>query len=191
MALKLKTAPTEAPVTLDQVKQHLRVDHNDEDTLIATYIAAAVSYLDGLSGILGRAMVNQTWELYYDAFPCGPLQIPLGPLLSVSTVEYADAAGTYQTWEATNYTVDTASDPGWVVPVDSWPAPLATANAVKVTFVAGFGDATKVPAALKAALLLLIGDMYEQRENTIVGQSVETMPIACLALIAPFRRCVV
>src|SRR5262245_61367182 len=94
MALRLLTPPDTPPVSLDEAKAHLRVDHTDDDNYITALIAAATTYLDGWNGVLGRAMITQEWELVLDAFPCGDaIEIPLGPLQDVSRVAYDDSAG--------------------------------------------------------------------------------------------------
>jgi uncharacterized phiE125 gp8 family phage protein len=190
MTLKLKTAPATAPITLAEVKAHLRVDHTDDDTLIQALLDAAVSHLDGYTGILGRCMISQVWELYYDAFPSGDMQIPLGNIISIDTVEYVDpTTEIYTTWADTNYEVDEKSVEGWIVPIDTWPTAMETTNAVRVTFTAGFGaTATSVPAAIRAGMLLMIGNWYENREAVVIGQTVAELPFAARALIDPFRR---
>jgi uncharacterized phiE125 gp8 family phage protein len=189
MALKLKTAPTTTPVTLAEVKQHCRAgDFTDDDAMLQIYLDAAVALLDGYSGIMGRCLVSQVWELYYDAFPCEDLKIPLGDLISVGPVEYVDPdSGTYTTWTADNYEVDSKSLDGWIVPVSSWPTPMETVNAVRVTFTAGYGAAADVPAALKAAILLLVQYWYEN-PNADKASDYNGLPPAVKALIAPFRR---
>jgi hypothetical protein len=64
--------PTEPVLTLADAKPHLRVDHNDDDSLITALIAAATARLDGRDGILGRWLRQQTWEL----FPARQLPAP-------------------------------------------------------------------------------------------------------------------
>jgi uncharacterized phiE125 gp8 family phage protein len=189
MTLKLKTAPSTTPITLAEAKAHLRVDHTDEDTLIQTLLDAAVSHFDGYTGILGRCMISQVWELYYDAFPSGDMQVPLGNIISIDTVEYVDpATEIYTTWADTNYEVDEKSVEGWIVPIDTWPTAMETTNAVRVTFTAGFGSAAaSVPAAIRAALLLMIGHLYKNRE-AITDAAMAELPMGVRALIDPFRR---
>lgn len=187
MALKLKTPPAVDPVSLEEAKKHCRVDWNDDDALIGLYIKAATAHCDGNRGVLGRAIVNQQWELYYDAFPCGPMQIPLGPLVSVDSVEYVDATtGLYVTWAGTNYAVDLASFEGWISPVDAWPTPRETMNAVRVTFTAGHG--ADVPADIKAMLLMLIGHWYQNREAVVVGSPANSMPLTFESLLTTIRK---
>jgi uncharacterized phiE125 gp8 family phage protein len=191
MALKLKTAPALTPVTLAEAKAHLRFSETDDDTLITGLINAATSYLDGTAGIMGRCLVSQVWELYYDAFPAGDLQIPLGNLLAVGSVEYVDPiTKLYVTWPAlNNYETDLISKEGWVIPVKAWPTPAETSNAVRITFTAGFGPASAdVPAAVRQAMLLMIGHWYENRETVAIGQTVAELPMAATTLLAPFRR---
>jgi uncharacterized phiE125 gp8 family phage protein len=116
------------------------------------------------------------------------MQSPLGNLISVTSVEYADPeSGVMTTWSSVNYDVDTQDINGWIKPVDDWPTHMETMNAVKVTFVAGYGAASAVPAALKSAILLLVGHWYTNREAVMVGESVAELPLAVSALVAPFR----
>ena len=187
MGLVLVTPPASSPISLTEAKSHLRVDHSDEDTHIQLLIDAATTYLDGWTGILGRCLVAQTWDLYLDEFPGGSIQIPLAPLISVSSVTYTDTNGATQTVDSDDYTVDTYTPPGWVVPDSTftWPSTLDAVNAVKVRFVAGYSGG--VPAAIKAAMLLMVADLYENREPVVIGQAVsETRAVQ--TILAPFRR---
>lgn len=186
MALKLIAAPEAEPVTLAEAKAHLRVTHDDEDALIGTLIAAARQSLDGKDGILGRALMPQTWELVLDAFPRGVVAVPLAPLQSVTSVLYVDADGVEQTLAAEAYTVDADSEPGRVVAVDGWPATDDVPNAVRIRFVAGYADAAWVPAGLKAAMLLHIGDLFANRERGITG-TIHVENPAYDSLVFPFR----
>ena len=130
MALKRKTAPATQPITRDEAKAHCRIDHTDDDVLVDAYIASATSYLDGPTGILGRCIVSQVWELYYDAFPCEDLKLPLGDVITIDKVEYVDPISkAYVIWPAVNYETDLIAKEGWVIPVASWPIALSTTNA--------------------------------------------------------------
>jgi len=171
--------PPVEPLTLDEVKAHLRVDHTDDDSLIQLYITAARTYVDGPEGFLGRAVVTQTWELVLDAFPDVEIKIPLPPLQTVDSIKYDDPAGNEQAVSTANYYVDNVSEPGWVVPVSgiSWPTPLDAINSVRVRFTAGYPPTNdspadlraNVPFDLKAAMLLHIGSMYDLREDIVGG----------------------
>ncbi len=135
MTLKLKTPASTPVISLDEVKTACAIDTFDHDAMIESLVEAATAYLDGYRGVLGRAIMSQVWELYYDEFPDGALQIPLGPVLSVDKVEYVNAAGAYVEWtKFGNYEVDTASVEAWIKPVDAWPVPMETMNAVRITF---------------------------------------------------------
>lgn len=100
------------------------------------------------------------------------IDIPLPPLQSVTTVKYYDADNVEQTLSSGRYTVDTTSEPARIViDADGWPAIYDRANAVTVRFVCGYGATTAdVPASLRAAMLLHIGDLFENRQN---GQAQE------------------
>lgn len=197
MALVLVTPPIATPIDLDEAKAHLRVDHDDENDLIEALVMAATGHIDGRDGWLGRCLMPQTWDLVLDRFPsAGNIRIPLAPLISVSSVTYLDADGETQEINISDYEVDTANVPGWVVPnANGWPTTMNTINAVRVRFRAGYlgyeegdsEDATGVPAPIKAALKLLIGHWYANRETVNVGNIVSDLPWAVNALLTPYR----
>lgn len=156
MSLRLVTAPSTYPVTLAEVKTLLRVDGNDNDALIMSYIAAATDHIESYTG---RAIVAQTWELLLDCFS-EAIMLPKGPVSAVTAVNYYDSAGALQTISAANYAVDLASDPQWIVPVSgiAWPTVASGVNNVIIRFVAGYA---KVPDAIIAAVLLTVRAWYD------------------------------
>lgn len=192
MALTLVTAPPVTPLSLTEVKEHLRVDGTDQDNIIQHYLDAATSYLDGEWGKLGRALVTQTWRLTIDEFPDGEIRIPLPPLQSITDIRYDDSAGDEQLVSTDDYWVDTSSEPGWVVPTTSggWPTTLDAVNAVRIQFVAGY-EATSdsppdytanIPADTKQGMLLIIGDWMENRRN-VMENTINTIPFAAEILL--------
>lgn len=190
MNLTRSIAPAATPVSLAEAKEHLCVDYSDDDNLIGLYLNAAVAHLDGDEGILGRALVTQTWDQTIDDFPHGDdLALMLAPVQSVTSITYRDMDGNTQTFPAESYMLRNRHGLTWIHLKDdyTWPETDDEPDAVTVRFVAGYGDATAVPAALKAAMLLHIGHMYENRESVVIGQSVTGLPMAYDALVAPYR----
>lgn len=95
------TAASEFPY-LARVKDHLRIDHTDEDQYIQQLIIAAVQLIEQETGKDWR---DKTWVEYWDAFPDDDIKIKLTKqqVTAVSSVKYYDADGTLQTWAAANY----------------------------------------------------------------------------------------
>lgn len=178
-SLVLVIAPTELPVELDRVKEHLRVDHDDDDDLIGDYISAAV---DDAEKFLGRALIDQTFDYFLDEFPADEIVLPLSPVIAVVGVFYQDNAGDEQ--EFTEFEADTASEPArvYLPSGGSWPTAATTLNAVRVRFRAGYLDTgvspavENVPPAVKAAILIGVAELYANREQVMVGQTVAHLP---------------
>jgi uncharacterized phiE125 gp8 family phage protein len=168
MNLRRVVPPAALPVTVDEVKAHLRVTGPADDTLIGALIEAAVSYLDGWTGTLGRALVEQTWELAVDEFPSGDgIRLPLGDLITVVSVTYDDEDGMPQTLDPLAYSVDTYSPDGWVVLNEgsAWPTILDAINAVRVRFTVGYGAPADVPAAIRQAIIMMVGGLYASAKS--------------------------
>jgi len=180
-------APATTPVTLDQVKAHCRVDSTDSDDLLLGYLAAAVDYLDGWTGILGRCLVTQTWRQDFDAFErC--LRLPLWPVASISSITSRNVAGQLATVSSDNYALKTDALGSYVRFKDgySFPTDLNETSAVSVTYIAGTA-AADVPPAITSALLLLVSHWNENREAVTKG-GIAQLPLGVHALIAPYRR---
>lgn len=178
------SAPATTPITLTEAKAHLRVGHTAEDTLIGIYIDAATAVLDGWTGILGRCMVTQTWRQDFDGF-YDDMRLPFPDVQSV-TVAYYDSTNTSQTLSGSVYTL--VNDAGGarieLAYNQTFPATYDRPDAVRVTMVAGYGAASAVPAALKAAMLLHVGVMFTARGD---ADGSGELPPAYHALVAPYR----
>lgn len=179
-------APATDPVTIQQAKAHLRVTSDAENTLIAALVSAAVSHLDGWSGILGRCLITQTWRQDFSGFGC--MRLPF-PNVASAVVAYTDENGTSQTLAGSNYHIVSAVGGTQIILADggSFPGTASQPDAVRVTFVAGYGIADNVPAGLKAAILLHVGHLFESRAAVEVGASPAILPLAYDALVAPHR----
>lgn len=171
----LITTPIDTPVTLAEAKAHLRVDYADDDAMIGAIISAAVAHLDGFTGILGRALMPQTWSQEYAGFT-GDLVLPFGPIISVSSVAYDG-----NTFDDYRLLADGRGPFLRVNDGESWPS---TSEPVVVTFQAGYADAASVPSPIKSAILLHIGTLYEYRE-TLAEKVSPSM--AYEALLSPYR----
>lgn len=186
----LVTPPQTTPVSLAEAKAHLRVDHDDDDELITAMIAAATDHVDGWSGVLGRALVTQTWRQDFDCFHAC-LRLPLAPAVSITAVKYVDPDGVEQTVDSNNYELRSDGDGPYVQFFTTFAAPAISleGKAVSVTYVAGYGEADDVPAPIRHAMLLMIGHWYDNREAAVVTSgTAQPLPMAVDALLAPYRR---
>lgn len=178
MRLTVITAPATEPIMLDEAKLHCRVDLDNDDALIERLIAAAREDVEIKKK---RALITQTLELRLDDWPCMRLDrvidIPRPPLQSVTSVKYLDEDGDERTLDADTYTVSTGT-PGRVVlnETESWPTLGSYPDAVRVRFVAGYGDADDVRSQTKAWILLRVAHLYKFRESAISGTIVSSVP---------------
>ncbi len=175
--------PIEEPVSLAEAKKHLRVDHDDDDTLIMGLIATARRSCEIRAR---RSFVTQTLEMSLEAWPDSEIVLPMPPLQSVTSITYIDAAGATQTVPSTDYLVYPNVEPGLVLlkSTAAWPsAELQAGPGIKLRYVAGYGLAIAVPALYKAAMLLMIGHLYENREAVVVGTIVTQLPMAVESLL--------
>lgn len=168
MAVSLLIPPVVEPVSLQEAKDHLRLDTDAHDAMVQVQIQAAREHVEMFTR---RQLVTATWLLTLPAFP-PVVTFPYPPLHRVVTVQYLDPAGQLVLLPATSYTVRTDLEPGQVFPAPggSWPATQGSAQAVQITFEAGYGaTGAAVPARARQAILLLVGDFYEHAEAQAEG----------------------
>ena len=185
MGLLLLEAPATPLVSLEDAQVHLRAENLEEAALVTSLIAAATAQAEAFCR---RRFVTQRWRLTLDAFPGGAILLPYPPLQSIEAVQYLDGEGVLQTVPAEDYQVRTAEVPGEVVSAygESWPTALATEDAVRVEFTCGYGDPEEVPEAIRAAVLLIVGTLYANRE-TVAPVAMQPIPHSAEWLLGPYR----
>ncbi len=188
-ALQRVTAPAATPVTLSEAKAQLRVESSDDDALLARLINVATAYTDA-KGALGRAMITQTWAQWMGPNPTQSIRLMLGPFQSLSEVKYYDVDGALQTDDINNYQVFGTDFAKTIEPKsgNSWPVAQDRSDAISVEYITGYGDAsTDVTDTIKHAMMLLVANWYENRENELIGSISKTLPFGYEALLNMHR----
>ena len=202
--LTVNTAPTTEPVTLQEVKEYLRVDDSTDERIIRPFIETARRFCEEHTG---RALMTQTLVLHLDAFEdvddplwegmrTGPyinyyknyVVLPRSPVVSVSHVKTFDDADTESTFASSKYFVDTQRNPGRLVLRDgeTFPTGLRVANGVEITYVGGYGSSSSaIPSPIKVGMREHITFLYEHRGD--VEPNLANFPLIAKQLYQPFR----
>ena len=189
----LITGPTVEPVTLTQLKEHLRIDAGmtADDAILGLYLVAARQYAEKYTR---RAFLPQQCTLNLDHFPLWrfsntlnssqrrdfpyfgvafdsiAIRLPKPRCISVDSVVYLDPTGTSQTIDPSTYYVDTSSEPARLVPKSglTWPyTQTYLPGSITVTFTTGsYATPADVPNTIVMAILLLCGHWYAHSEST-------------------------
>lgn len=159
MGTRLITPPADVPVSLEDVKLNLRIDHTEFDTRLEQMITDATQWTEAR---IQQKLMTQTWEFVFDYFPGDEVRLPFRPVQSIVSVKYDDTAGTEQTIDADDYYLDDASFDAWVFPIDGWPTGLLDAvNAVRIQFVAGYASAALIPGHIKQAIHVKVQEFFD------------------------------
>jgi len=191
------TQPAWEPVTVAEAFTHLRVDgygespaHPDLD-LITSMVTVAREYVEDHCGL---SVSPSDWRYALDDLP-DTIVLPLRPVRSVAQVTYLDTDGVRQVLDPALYEV---TSEGHVV--RSWQADYPEhrhwPDSVQVDFTAGYTDSLSpadedpLPLRIKQAALLVVGHLYENREQTITGTTVAEVPLGVWQLLRTFRRAI-
>ncbi|MBS0536881.1 MAG: phage head-tail connector protein [Proteobacteria bacterium] len=180
----LLTAPAAEPLSLAEAKAFLRVEHDDDDDVIASLITAARIHVEGQTR---RALITQNWRLTRDAWPAdGRLSVTPAPLQALTAVRVYDAGGNAASLDLQSFVVDTA---GAAIAFAPWAMtqPGRGAAGIELDVTVGYGAAASdVPEALRQAARLLLAHWYENRGLATLG-TVTVLPTTVAALLAPYR----
>ena len=162
--IEVTTGPTVLPVSVADMNAHLRLNDTTENALVSDWIeAAAFMFLSAT----GYALTSTSLRLNLDCFPARTVFIPRHPVTSITSVQYLDTAGSWQTVSGSDYTSDIKSVPARVTFKDTFAAPTLHPTAVpnvRVNFVAGHALAASCPKLALVAVKQLVGHYYRQRE---------------------------
>jgi len=183
--IQVTTPPATEPVTLQEAKNQLRLFHNDEDTIIGSYIKAARQYCEEVQN---RAYISQDILYTINHWPSRPrILLPRPPLIEVFSIYYFDRENVPNPVDPAIYEVDADSEPAVIMlnENETWPTePLRPYNAIKITYRAGYGAADDVPFTVKQAIMFLVAHYYENREEVAArGHIPQIMPMAARHLL--------
>ena len=199
--LIVSTEPTAEPLSLQEVKEYLRVEDATDERVVQPLITAARQFAESH---MNRALMQQTFTLtldavvdqnepLYEGMRTAPdinyyknyIVLPKSPVQSVTSVKTYDDSDTATTMAATKYYVDTAREPGRIVlrTGETFPTALRVANAIEVIYVAGYTSAFAIPEPIRLGMLQHIAYMYEHRGDMYEAQGA---PLLMKSLYAPY-----
>lgn len=183
-SLKVTDAATE-PVTVEEMRAHLRLTGPEEDAAIAGFIKAARSHVEQVTR---RALIAQSWRLYLDAWPQGRvIRFPVAPVLSVQDVTVFDGNGVPDTLSPDVWQLDRSSVPERLKIKLGAGVPASQMMAAEVDFTAGYGNGPEdVPEEFRQAIRLLAAHWFENREaGTELAEA--TLPFGLDRLLSTVR----
>lgn len=169
-------------LSTDEIKAHCRIDHSSEDSLLGSLRSVAFRHIEAITGVL---MGDRTAVAYMDYFQNGA-RFPIHPINSITSVEYLAQDGTLTELDASFYYTDLVSNPARIYFHDVPSLQEFKVNRVKITMDVGHAD-TDCPEDLVHAVKLLVGHLYENRQNA-EAQKLQAIPYGIHALITPHRN---
>ncbi len=215
MATVLTTAPAVEPITLADVKAHLRIDTADEDGLLQSLILSSRLHIEVA---LDLALITQTWSCFFDHWPHAlsghgvpvsppgaafatfdpwigrnsgvtALALAKGPVKSVDAIRIYAEDGASAALPLAGFAIDLLSRPARIARRSGTPTPIParSVNGLEIALTVGFGPTpADVPAPIRQALLLLIAHWYEHRDPGEIGTDNARVPAAVSALLSPW-----
>lgn len=181
--LDLKPAAAE-PLSLEEVRAHLRLSDTDEDSLLAGLIRTARAHLERTTGLI---TISRPLRLIADQFPCrGVIRLTRGPVTAITAATVYDERGSAKTLDLSGIGFE-RGPPGRVV-FAQVPPPGRTVNGFELDFTAGFGaSGAEVPEPLRQAMLMHVATMYAYRGAVTPEDQPAALPNGYRLLVAPFR----
>ena len=179
----MEVVPVPDVVSLDELKLHLRLDQDLEDTYLEGLLQAAVDFVENYT----RRKLSQREEiLLLNGFPQGVLRLSAMPVQEILAIHYEGLDGATHTLEPSSYRTVLDVEPPLILPLSGWPGAVQPIpGSVRIQAIVGYEE---VPLSIKQAVLLLCGHFYENREvmRDRYVHSYE-MPFSVSALLYPYK----
>lgn len=185
MSSMLLTPPATEPWSLDEAKGFLRIEHDDDDAVIASLISAARGQIEAETR---RCLIAQTWRVVRDGWPDdGRIALRLAPLRGIVAARVFDAAGIAITIDTGRFVIDKTASVIASRPT-SLPQPGRACAGIELDVEIGFGpNAADIPQVLRHAVRSLVAHWYDNRGLIAIGGNVAMLPGSVNAMIASYR----
>ncbi len=185
--LSVITEPTEYPVTVSEIKEFARIDGNDEDSILETFLAGVVNEVESY---LGRALITRTYKLIMDEWNQREIELMYPPLISVQSVNTVDESNVETVYSSDNYYVITESIPGRLIIKQSVEMPSNADRdyaGYNIKYTAGYGSASSIPKQIKIAIMQWVTMIYEKRSMTENDLNEIIIPKEVVKILKPYR----
>ncbi len=186
MPIATLIAPKAMPVTLPQIKRHLRLDHDQDDEYLVELTQAATLHVEAT---IGHFLINRTVRQYIDTMPASrSIFLEAWPVKHITEARGFDVNGDINIFNTENYRLDNRMDPPALI-INTNISFNAFSNGIEIDMVVGYGDTGfDVPSNITRAILVLIAHWYEFRGAFIKGNETSHIPEQLNSLLNPVKR---
>jgi uncharacterized phiE125 gp8 family phage protein len=185
-SLKENTLATNPLFTTAEAKDFLKVDTTADDTLIDNLIKAATQSCEVYTN---RYFLDTLVTQYADKWS-DINTLYKSPVSSITHIKYYDSDDSLQTLDTSVYLLDEVSQPARIglKPNQSFPNLADRINAIEVKYTVGYGTSSSdVPEAIRQAVLITIGNWYENRQTVITGRTATELPLSSQYLLNQYK----
>lgn len=173
------TVDYEDIVTVADCRAFMRVDDAEDDILIAALRDTACLWVENYTNTkLGAVDAIGYLDDWYSS------RIGVGPVNSISQVEYMNTAQTWAVLPSANFYYDLVTSSARIFFRDVPSLYSHAVNRVRVSMSIGYNT---VPEPLIQAVRILAAHLYENREAAVVGKSVNQLPMSVESLCSAYR----
>ena len=179
-------AASTAILTTAEAKTHLKVDTDADDTLIDNIISAAT---ESAQIFTNRYFINTTITQHGDNWN-DIATLFKSKVSSITHIKYFDSDNSEQTLATSVWLSDINHQPARIglKPNQSFPSLADRINAVNCKYVVGYGSAASdVPEGIREAVLLIVGNWYENRQEVVVGRIATELPKSAQYLLEQYK----
>lgn len=196
MKYKITKQVSTEPISLEEARSHLRISpfgnppRHPDDSYIEYTVSASREWCEQY---LNRALATQTITMVLSEFPRSGIKLPLNPVQSIISISYLDKNNALQTISANDYYLDSFDGVIYFNDGYNYPSISSRENSIIINYIAGYADGsnkTPIPFPIKAAILLLVANFYENRQQDQLGSTKVTfnsLPMGIYNLLQPYR----
>lgn len=165
--------PSSEPVSIEDMKAYLKIEHNHEDGLLQSLISSARSKAEAY---LNRTMISRKVEVTY--FKDDRYVAPIIPVLSIDKVSYTKNGEKHQLdpadWKTKCFDEELI--------LMNIPFGLDDDSEIIVEQTTGYSNASDIEQGIILAIKMIVVHSYEQRYDTV-----QTLTTASQRLLNPHR----
>ena len=183
--LEIVSAPSSEPIAQSVAKTFLKVDTSDDDTLITNLLIACTNSAQEYTN---RFFIATTIKMIADTWKDTETLLK-SKVTSIVSIQYYDVDDSIQTLSTSVYGSDLVSQPAriFLKPNQSFPQLSERKGAVEVKYVVGQAGSDEVDDAIKQAVLLQIGNLYQNRQSVVTGTIATELPMNAKFLLDQYR----